>query len=68
LPLKLVERDLASIELREVIWTTIFDILVQHGLVKSSLPPPIRLEPKPKKLNLRLVKNHDDPEGNNGPG
>jgi hypothetical protein len=66
LPLKLVERDLASIELRDVIWTTIMDILVLQGLVKSSLPPPIRLEPKPKKPNLRLVKNHDDPEGNNG--
>ena len=67
-PLELVARDLASIELREVIRTTIMDILVQQGLVKSHLPPPIMHKPKPKKPNLHLVKNHDDPAGNNGLG
>jgi len=46
----------------------IMDILVRQGLVKSNLPPPIMHEPKPKKPNLRLVKNHDDPAGNNGLG
>jgi hypothetical protein len=55
-PLELVERDLASIQVREVIRTMIMDILVQQGLVKSNLPPPILHEPKPKKPNLRLVK------------
>ena len=68
LPLELVARDLASIELREVIRTTIMDILVQQGLVKSNLPPSTMHKPKPKKPNLRLVKNHDDPVGNNGLG
>jgi hypothetical protein len=67
-PLELVARDLASIQVRELIRTTIMDILVQQGLVKSNLPPPIMHEPKPKKPNLRLVKNHDDPAGNNGLG
>jgi hypothetical protein len=67
-PLELVARDLASIELRAVIWTTIMDILVQQGLVKSNLPPPTMHKPKPEKPNLRLVKNHDDPAGNNGLG
>ena len=68
-PLELVAaRDLASIQLREVIWTMIMDILVQHGLVTSNLPPPITHEPKPKRPNLRLVINQDDPAGNNGFG
>jgi hypothetical protein len=67
-PLELVARDLASIQVREVIWTTIMDILVQQGLVKSNLRPPIMYEPKPKKPKLRLVKNPDDPAGNNGLG
>jgi hypothetical protein len=67
-PLELVARDLASIEVRDVIRTTIMDILVQMGLVKSNLPPPIKHKPKPKKPNLRLVKNHDEPAGNNGLG
>ena len=64
-PVQLLERDLANIKVRDVIRAMILDILVQHGLVvESSLPPPI--VHKPKKPNLHLVKNHDDPEGNNG--
>ena len=62
-PLDLVARDLASIEFRDFIRRTIVDILVQQGLVKNNLPPPNRCEPKPKKPNLRLVKNHDGPAG-----
>jgi hypothetical protein len=67
-PLELLARDLASIEVREVIRTTIMDILVQLGLTKSNLPPPIMQKPKPEKPNLRLVKNRDDPAGNNSLG
>ena len=67
-PLELVARDLARIEVREFIRTTIEDILVQQGLMKSNMLPPTIPEPKPKKPNLRLVKNHDDPAGNNGLG
>jgi hypothetical protein len=64
-PVQLLERDLANIKVRDVIKTMILDILVELGLVeKSSLPPPIMH--KPKKPNLRLIKNHDDPEGNYG--
>jgi hypothetical protein len=66
-PVELVARDLASIEVREVIRATIMD-MVQQGSVKSNLPPPIMHKPKPKKPNLRLVKNDDDPAGSNGPG
>jgi hypothetical protein len=64
----LVERDLANIELREIIRTTLIDILVEQGLLKSNLPPPNRHKPKPKKPNLRLVENHDDPAGDTGLG
>jgi hypothetical protein len=67
-PLELVARDLASIEVREVIEAKIMEILVRLGLAKSNLPPPIIHKPKPEKPSLRLVKNHDDPAGNNGLG
>jgi hypothetical protein len=53
---------------RGVIWATIEDILVQQGLMKSNMLPPTMPEPKPKKPNLRLVKNHADPAGNNSLG
>jgi hypothetical protein len=68
-PVQLLERDLANFKVRDVIRTTILDILVEVGLVeKSRLPPPMIHKPKKPNRHLHLVKNDDDPEGNNGPG
>ena len=51
--LRLLSHDLASIELKEIIRTTLMELLVQQGLV----PQPTKNKSAPPKPSLRLVEN-----------